>query len=204
MVFDAHSFIFQICFFLEQIGVSLASYVVECKGGVAPWVISDDVLRVLHTLKGCANMAAIEPIAPVVTKTENFVKELRLQDKKANEDVINLIATVIEFTNQVIEEIPKVTQSSHDQAAIIIENIAVLAETLLFGDGAGEVEGDSGKQERIEKFLTFAFDNIFDGEDFLAEYFDAQNNEDKKQSNADDLNTVAQECINISRYQNIN
>lgn len=178
---------------------SLAEFVAECREKMGPWILSDDFLRVMHTLKGCANMAAIEPVAPVVTKAENFVKELRLQDKKANEDVLALIETVITLTNQVIAEIPQVGQKSYELASTTLENIKHLSDNLLFGEGDQSVEGDSGKQERIDRFLRFAFDTIFDGEDYLNDYLVAQANTETKQANDANLEAVAKECIDVSR-----
>ena len=176
----------------------LAGYVAECRDKVGPWVISDDVLRVMHTLKGCANMAAVEPVAPVVTKGENFVKELRLQDKKANEDVINLIDDIVQLTNGVIEELPKVSAEKFSKAESIQANMADMRESLLAGEAA-DIAGDSGKQARIDEFLKFAFDQIFDGEDYLGDYLAAQDDAEQKQANHANLKLVAEECKEIAK-----
>ncbi len=175
----------------------LAGFIAECRDKVGPWVLSDDVLRVMHTLKGCANMAAVQPVAPVITKTENFIKELRLQDKKANEDVINLMDEAIQLTNGVIEELPKVSREKFAKADDILRTLVHLNDTLLSVE-ATELDGDSGKQARIDSFLKFAFDTIFDGEDYLGEYLDAQSDEVQKQANAENLKQVAEECKAIA------
>src|SRR5690606_26964450 len=115
------------------------------------------------------------------------------------EDVLTLIDTVITLTNQVIAEIPQVSQKSYGLASATLENIKHLSDNLLFGEGDQSVEGDSGKQERIDRFLRFAFDTIFDGEDYLNDYLAAQANTETKQANDANLAAVAKECIDISR-----
>ena len=165
-------------------------------GKNGPHIISDDVLRTLHTLKGCANMAAIQPVAPVVTKTENFVKELRLQDKKANDDVVSLLASTVAFTGKVIEELPRVSKESHLVAQQLLEKISLLSETLLYSSGNQDIEGDSGKQERIERFLGFRFDALFDIEEFLNDYF--VEDEQSKQKNLENIKTVGKEISAIA------
>jgi len=67
------------------------------------------------------------------------------------------------------------------------------------GEGDESHEGDTGKQERIDRFLAFAFDTVFDGEDFLAEYFDSPNDEVKKKTKAQNLGEGAKECVEIYR-----
>ncbi len=176
---------------------NLLNFVAECREKSGPWVISDDVLRVMHTLKGCANMADIQPVAPVVTKAENFVKELRLLDKKANDDVINIIEKASLLTNRVIEELPAISKESKDIANEALATLENLSETLLTGEG-GDIDGDAGKQQRIDLFLTFAFDAIFDGEDWLAEYLESANDEDARKANHENLNTLADECSQIA------
>ncbi len=166
------------------------------RGKSGPHIISDDVLRTLHTLKGCANMAAIQPVAPVVTKTENFVKELRLQDKKANDDVIALLENTVAFTGQIIAELPKVSKASQGVAKQLLEKIATLSDNLLHGTGTEEIDGDSGKHERIGRFLGFRFDTLFDIEDYLNDYF--IEDVSSKQNNRESLNSVGNEISAIA------
>src|SRR5690606_39287635 len=132
---------------------------------------------------------------------ENFVKELRLLDKKANDEVIGLIENVCELTNKVIDELPNVSRDSVAMADANLETIAGLADKLLQGD-AGELEGDSGKQERIDEFLAFAFDLIFDGEDYLNDYSNALDDEQAMQAVQDNLRQLATECAQIASLAN--
>ncbi|HET8850805.1 MAG TPA: Hpt domain-containing protein, partial [Marinobacter sp.] len=66
-------------------------------GDKASVAYTDDLSRALHTLKGSANTAGIVPIATVVTPLERFVKESRAQNKRADRDVLTLIADARDF-----------------------------------------------------------------------------------------------------------
>src|SRR5690554_2716837 len=67
---------------------------------------TDDLSRALHTLKGSANTAGIAPIAAVITPLERFVKESRARNKRADRDVLELIADAKEFLTRGLAQLP--------------------------------------------------------------------------------------------------
>ncbi len=61
---------------------------------------TDDVSRALHTLKGSAHTAAIDPIARVIAPLEHYVKDARATGLRADQDVLGLIRDACGFVSQ--------------------------------------------------------------------------------------------------------
>lgn len=66
---------------------------------------SDVLQRALHTLKGSAHMAAVTPIASLITPLEGFVKELRSYQVSVDEDILQLIGDAATYTREGLEYI---------------------------------------------------------------------------------------------------
>ena len=77
--------------------------------GVAPLFTppSDATQRALHTLKGSAHMASINPVAELATPLERFVKELRTYQVNINEDILQLLRDAVEYTTSALSDIER-------------------------------------------------------------------------------------------------
>ncbi|WP_317931435.1 Hpt domain-containing protein [Halioxenophilus sp. WMMB6] len=66
---------------------------------------SDPMQRALHTLKGSAHMADVQPIAQLATPLEHFIKELRTYQIMLDDDMLQLIKDGVLYINQVLDQI---------------------------------------------------------------------------------------------------
>jgi len=66
---------------------------------------SDPMQRALHTLKGSAHMADVQPIARLATPLEHLVKELRTYQIVLDEDLLQLIKDGVEYITLVLDQI---------------------------------------------------------------------------------------------------
>lgn len=66
---------------------------------------SDAMQRALHTLKGSAHMADVQPIAQLATPLEHFIKELRTYQFLLDEDLLQLIKDGVDYINLVLGQI---------------------------------------------------------------------------------------------------
>lgn len=66
---------------------------------------SDAMQLALHTLKGSAYMAELNPIAELVTPLEKFVKELRSYQVNIDDDIFQLIKDSVSYTYGALEQI---------------------------------------------------------------------------------------------------
>ncbi len=66
---------------------------------------SSDTQRALHTLKGSAFMAGINPVGELVMPLEKFVKELYSFQQPVNEEIVQLLADAVYYVNQSLAQI---------------------------------------------------------------------------------------------------
>ena len=66
---------------------------------------TDQVSRALHTLKGSANTAGIAPIAEVITPLEQYVKQARAENRRADQRVMSLIQQSCQFLRSGLDQL---------------------------------------------------------------------------------------------------
>lgn len=64
---------------------------------------TDQLQRALHTLKGSAHMAAVTPIAAIMTPLETFIKELRSYQLRIDDDILQLLQDAAAYTREGLE-----------------------------------------------------------------------------------------------------
>ncbi|WP_336365562.1 hybrid sensor histidine kinase/response regulator [Marinobacter sp. C2H3] len=144
---------------------------VAAAGDKTSTAYTDDLSRALHTLKGSANTAGIEPIARVITPLEHFVKESRAQNRRADQPVIELIRQVCEFLDQGLAQI----QNAPQQTLAGTDDFLAQLEALASGgrDGASAERDEPAEQSRaqlVELFLNEGLDIVLDAERILDEW----------------------------------
>ena len=135
----------------------LSDFIAHCKQLAGPADLSDELQRALHTLKGSANMAAVTPVAMVVTPIEYAVKEMRSSLLKADSGFVELLergellikAGIEQLTTTPMAVIPSSEQYAEDLLADFNQRIAK----------AGINEQDSSlAPEALNQFLTQGLD----------------------------------------------
>lgn len=63
---------------------------------------SAQVQSALHTLKGSAHMAAIEPLAELITPLERFMRDMLNFQIAVDEDILDLLADSVDFSEQMV------------------------------------------------------------------------------------------------------
>ena len=127
---------------------------------------TDDLSRALHTLKGSANTAGIAPIAAVITPLERFVKESRAQNKRADRDVMELIADAKEFLTRGLAQLRDNPQADLEGTEDYLAQ--VYQRTLQSSDPADELQPDTrAPSQLVQLFLNEGLDIVLDAESIL-------------------------------------
>src|SRR5690554_6559459 len=133
---------------------------------------TDDLSRALHTLKGSANTAGIAPIAAVITPLERFVKESRAQNKRADRDVLELIANAKEFLTRGLAQLRDNPQADLEGTEDYLARLEqVYQRTLQSSDPADELQPDTrAPSQLVQLFLNEGLDIVLDAESILDEW----------------------------------
>ena len=133
---------------------------------------TDDLSRALHTLKGSANTAGIAPIAAVITPLERFVKESRAQNKRADRDVMELIADAKEFLTRGLAQLRDNPQADLEGTEDYLARLEqVYQRTLQSSDPADELQPDTrAPSQLVQLFLNEGLDIVLDAESILDEW----------------------------------
>lgn len=83
---------------------SLANYLDACSDAL-PQPITDDLQRALHTLKGSASMAGIEPIAQIAAPLERMAREYKFQQASFDLAEADLLAEGLGLFNAGLEQL---------------------------------------------------------------------------------------------------
>jgi chemosensory pili system protein ChpA (sensor histidine kinase/response regulator) len=153
---------------------------------------TDAVSRALHTLKGSANTAAIEPIARVVTPLEQFVKQARAENRRADADVIDLLHQCCEFLKAGLDQLHSTPQQPLDGTEAYLEQLAALSARTL-GRRDHDDPQAAGAQDRqlVSLFLSDGLDVLLDADRIVAEW--AQN-----PARTDDMDRLAHELEQLT------
>ncbi len=134
---------------------------------------SDGLQRALHTLKGSAHMAAITPIAVMITPLETFVKELRGFQVKIDNDILQLFKDAASYTREGLDciynkkdvVIAKQTQFIARVNELSDKHVAPLAYLK-------EKEGDesSANPQMLYTFMAEEMDVLMEADTILASW----------------------------------
>ncbi|PID43745.1 MAG: hybrid sensor histidine kinase/response regulator [Proteobacteria bacterium] len=148
---------------------SLNEFVNDFYKAGKPIPLTDEVSRALHTLKGSANTASIEPIAKVVVPFEKFAKDARACSVLADQSIIDILQVFIEFIEQGLKQIKTTPQLELPGTRDFLKDLAAVQLEKL-SDYPGDFEfSESGKPDPqlIGIFLTEGMDVLFDAEKIL-------------------------------------
>jgi len=144
----------------------------ESAGDKASVAYTDDLSRALHTLKGSAHTAGIDPIAAVITPLERFVKESRAQNKRANQEIITLIADACEFLTQGLRQLRQDPQAPLAGTDAYLERLSDITTATLRSHAS--VDDESPRQQSapqlVQLFLNEGLDILLDADRILDEW----------------------------------
>jgi len=130
---------------------------------------TDQVSRALHTLKGSAHTAGIEPIARVITPLERLVKDSRAANRKADRDALDLLADGCDFIVRglgQIRENPQATLAGTEEYLERLDTVAT--RTLGSQDALGSEEAAVQAQPQlVALFLNEGLDILLDADSIL-------------------------------------
>lgn len=129
--------------------------------------LNDDMLRALHTLKGSAHMAGIQPIAELASPTERFFKECHLQGVAASDDIKTLLGDFVCLIEQGLVDL-----MSHPSAPIVgseemLTRLQELRDEKLKHAQEDTVEAGKPDPQVLSMFLAEGMDLIMDAGDVL-------------------------------------
>ena len=134
---------------------------------------TDAVSRALHTLKGSANTAAIEPIAQVVTPLEQFVKQARAENRRADTDVIDLIRQCCEFLKTGLDQLHHAPQQPLAGTDAYLEQLAAVSARTFGRGGQDDPQAATGQDKQlVTLFLSDGLDVLLDADRIVREWAD--------------------------------
>ena len=133
---------------------------------------TDDLSRALHTLKGSANTAGIAPIAVVITPLERFIKESRAQNKRADRDVLELIASASDFLSRGLAQLHENPQAELEGTDDFLERLDRISRQTLQSPRSADDEQPTAQapSQLVQLFLGEGLDIVLDAESILDEW----------------------------------
>src|SRR5690554_4666915 len=133
---------------------------------------TDDLSRALHTLKGSANTAGIAPIAVVITPLERFIKESRAQNKRADRDVLELIASASDFLSRGLAQLHENPQAELEGTDDYLERLDRISRQTLQSPRSADDEQPTAQapSQLVQLFLGEGLDIVLDAESILDEW----------------------------------
>ncbi|SFR63135.1 chemosensory pili system protein ChpA (sensor histidine kinase/response regulator) [Marinobacter daqiaonensis] len=133
---------------------------------------TDHVSRALHTLKGSANTAGIQPIAEIITPLEQFVKQARAENRRADSDVLQLIHQACEFLKSGLDQLHTSPQQPLRGTEAYLERLAMVsAQTLGRRDREdGRESTGSIDSQLVTLFLSDGLDVLLDADRIVNEW----------------------------------
>ena len=139
---------------------------------------TDQLQRALHTLKGSAHMAAVTPIAAIMTPLESFIKELRSYQLRIDDDILQLLQDAAVYTREGLDCIyarRPVTLTKQEQ---FIARVQELSERHLAPLIHLREIGDEGEHRAVDPrllaiFMAEEMSLLLDADLLLARWRDA-------------------------------
>ncbi|NQY27310.1 MAG: Hpt domain-containing protein [Piscirickettsiaceae bacterium] len=91
-------------------------------GAVSPFVLNSELLRAAHSLKGCANIAQVTPVALVATQLDKTLRHLYEHNHALNEQQLIVLIETIDGIKQILRS----PESNEPDIRLLVENIEQL------------------------------------------------------------------------------
>lgn len=139
---------------------TLDHFIAHCNDVSGPVVISEDLQRALHTLKGSANMASVEPVAVIAVPLENLVKELRASQLKVDDSVLAVLERASRYIKEAIDQLLHDPQAPLADSEPLLAEIAALEAQKIAVAGSDHGEDGSIDPSAQSDFLARSLDRL--------------------------------------------
>lgn len=150
---------------------SVEAYIAQVKE-TGPLAITDDLSRALHTLKGSANTANIQPIANIAIPVEKLIKDARASNIEVDSKIADMLTKAMRFIRLGLKQLASSPQQNIEGTEKFLAEIMSLQkdifEELSVTDEA--LENASQDPQIINIFLTEGLDILLDAESILNEW----------------------------------
>jgi len=145
------------------------AYLGECRDYGLPRTLSDALQRALHTLKGSAHMAGVQPIAVLASPLEKLCKEFKANLVSADAALVELLSDAVTLFEQGLQQLaydPHAPIAGTDDFLLRLQQLhqqgLMARET-----GRGELEAPDSA-DLMSIFLTDGIDLLLDVSDELS------------------------------------
>ncbi|TBW54865.1 hybrid sensor histidine kinase/response regulator [Marinobacter halodurans] len=148
---------------------ALKQFLAEAEGRETT-AYTDGLSRALHTLKGSAHTAGIEPLATLISPLEKFVKTARAENHRADRDVMALLADACDFIERGLEQIRSAPQQPLAGTDAFLERLDMLAARTLSSNPVGADDAQAEQRpdpQLIQLFLNEGLDILLDADSIL-------------------------------------
>ena len=152
---------------IEQIN----AYVAQCEQGL-PRPVSDALQRALHTLKGSAHMAGIQPIAVLATPLEKLAKDFKANLIPADRGFVDLLIDAVQLFEAGVAQLDSTPERPLEGSDAFIERLDLVWQQGLAARDSSRADLDQGQANAglLSIFLTEGIDQLLDVTDALAEW----------------------------------
>jgi len=151
---------------------SLERFVANARANGQPVALNDDISRALHTLKGSAHTANIEPIAKVAVPVERYIKEARALNVPASQTMVELLDRLTQFIRAGVEQLAEAPQRQLPGTDEFLSDVAQAYEEMLqkAGSPGTDTADNAPDPQMINIFLTEGVDILLDAESILSQW----------------------------------
>ena len=133
-----------------------------------PQPLSDSLQRALHTLKGSAHMAGIQPVAQLATPLEKLAKDFKTNLIPADQSLANLLGEAVRLLQSWLEEDDASRAIPGSEAFLQRLDTLYLDAMEQRDNSRAQLEGGS-ETDLLSIFLTEGIELLLDASDELAE-----------------------------------
>ncbi|MGH8355574.1 MAG: Hpt domain-containing protein, partial [Pseudomonas sp.] len=170
---------------------TLVGFLADCAQEL-PQVVTDDLQRALHTLKGSAHMAGILPIAEIATPLEKLVKEFKTNLIPMDLAEAELLHGAEQLFRRGLEQLESQPLAPIEGSAELLQRVQKLHhERLDAAESARKGEqGESRDPQLIAIFLAEGMDILLDAEDLLQRWREHPTERQELSALLDELTTL--------------
>ncbi|WOD11120.1 Hpt domain-containing protein [Pseudomonas sp. NyZ704] len=134
-----------------------------------PRPLSDALQRALHTLKGSAHMAGIQPIAVLATPLEKLAKDFKANLISVDQALADLLADAVQLIEAGVAQLDTTPEQPIPGTAEFLQQLDKVREQGMAARHSGRDELESGAASvgLLSIFLTEGIDQLMDAADVL-------------------------------------
>ena len=156
---------------------------------------SSDLQAALHTLKGSARMAGVEPIGDLATPLENFIKELYTYQLNVDSDIIDLLSDADTYCRLSLSTIPSLGRVEEiPELPGFLERLSELRDRAMAVVLHSEEKASSHQvsPDLLNLLMTEGMEALLDAEDMLRHWQQAPEDQTIVGQFGDELSKVAE------------